>query len=251
MLAAPPPPLPTTSLAARLLNVFATPGDVFEEVKTSPVVHSNWLVPALLGLILGVVVVWMLFSQPVFIQHLREQWSHAYDGMIKAGKMSQADADKGVAMMEKMALPLGMAGAAVVGFTRIFWWAFVLWLLGLLFLKVKISYLKAVEVAGLATMIGLLGDLVTFLLTTSLGKETSPSLAMAVADFNPKNPLHLAFAAANIFSFWVIGVMSIGLARLANVAFARAMFWVAIYWISLQFILISVGALAGSLAAGK
>ena len=36
------------SLAARLLNVFATPGDVFDDVKVAPASTANWLVPALL-----------------------------------------------------------------------------------------------------------------------------------------------------------------------------------------------------------
>ncbi|MFO1487772.1 MAG: YIP1 family protein [Verrucomicrobiota bacterium] len=251
MPAAPPPPTPPTSLAARLLNVFATPTEVFDEVKSSPPRPANWLVPALLGGLLGVLAVWMLYSQPAFRQQMHERLASTYDGAVKGKKMSQAEADKAVALMERIQLPAGMAGAAVTGFVRIFWWAFILWLLARLFLKVRLGYLKVLEAAGLATMIGLLGDLVTFLLTTSLGKDTSPSLAMAVSDFNPKNPLHLAFAAANLFSFWIIGVMSLALARLAAVPFARAMFWVATYWVLLQFIIITLAAAVGSLAGMK
>lgn len=49
-----PPPAPansplSTSLIARWLNVFVTPGEVFEEVKASPPASSNWLVPLLLS----------------------------------------------------------------------------------------------------------------------------------------------------------------------------------------------------------
>ena len=47
---APPeaPPPPAMSLVGRLLNVFATPGDVFQEVKAAPETAANWLVPALI-----------------------------------------------------------------------------------------------------------------------------------------------------------------------------------------------------------
>ena len=38
-------PAPASSLAARLTNVFVSPGEVFEEVKVSPPTVSNWLVP--------------------------------------------------------------------------------------------------------------------------------------------------------------------------------------------------------------
>ena len=44
----PAPPAPATSLVARLLNVFAAPTEVFEEIKTSRSTTANWLVPALI-----------------------------------------------------------------------------------------------------------------------------------------------------------------------------------------------------------
>ncbi len=247
----PPVPPPATSLAARLLNVFATPGEVFEEVQAAPPGAANWLVPAVLAAVVGVAAVLILFSQPTFVQHMREQWAGGYDGMVKAGKMSQVDADKAVAVIERFAQPVGCVAVVAVSFARVFWWALVLWLLALLFLKRQCGYLKAVEIAGLASMISLLGGIVALLLTVNFGKESAPSLALAVSDFNPKNPLHLALAAANLFDFWILGVMAVGLARLARVPFARALFLVAGYWLVLQVFLIFVGAVFGQLLSLK
>ena len=45
---------PASSLASRLLNVFAAPGDVFEEIRTGTPSTANWLVPLLLACLLGV-----------------------------------------------------------------------------------------------------------------------------------------------------------------------------------------------------
>ena len=247
----PPVPPPATSLAARLLNVFATPGEVFEEVQAAPAQAANWLVPAILAVIVGVAAVLIQFSQPAFVQHFREQAAGTYDGMVKAGKMSQADADKFVGIIEKVAQPAGCAAVVAGSFARVFWWALVLWLLALIFWKKKFSYLKAVEVAGLASMISVLGSIVALLLTVNFGKESAPSLALAVTDFNPKNPVHLALAAANVFDFWILGVMAVGLARLARVPFARSLFLVAGYWLVLQLVLIIIGTLAGQLAGMK
>ncbi len=247
----PPLPPPATSLAARLLNVFATPGEVFEEVQAAPANAANWLVPAVLAAVVGVAAVLILFSQPSFLQHSREQWASGYDGMVKAGKMTQAAADKAVGMIERFAQPMGCVAVVVLSFARAFWWALVLWLLALLFLKTQFSYLKAVEVAGLASMISLLGGIVALLLTVNFGKESAPSLALAVSEFNPRNPLHLALAAANLFDFWILGVMAVGLARLARAPFSRALFLVAGYWLVLQVLLIFIGALAGQLLTMK
>ncbi len=59
----PPPlgtPAPTTSLAGRLLNVFAAPGEVFEEVKATPPSVANWLVPVIIYAVVGAISVCMV-----------------------------------------------------------------------------------------------------------------------------------------------------------------------------------------------
>ena len=59
---------PSTSLGARLFNVFATPGDVFEEVRQSKPCVGNWLLPMFLSCVIGVISVLVIFSQEA-IQH--------------------------------------------------------------------------------------------------------------------------------------------------------------------------------------
>ena len=242
-----PRPTPTTSLAARLLNVFATPGEVFDEVKTTPSTPANWLVPTLLSAVVGVLASLLIFSQPAIVQQLHEQQAKAIDQQVKAGTMTQADADKALPMIEKFTGPamlkiFGSVGAVVGSFIRLFWWAFVLWLAAKLFLKVDLSYLKVAEAAGLATMISLLGGIVALLLTVNLGKLfSSPSLALAVSDFDAQKKSHLLLGAANVFSFWFIGVLSSGLSRLAGVPFGRAMFLVLTYWLFQELLLIFSG----------
>lgn len=252
----PPPPTapkaPTTSLAARLLNVFAIPGDVFEEVKAAPHAVANWLVPALIASVVGAVSAVLMFSQPTIQQQLREKQEHMMEQQVKAGKMTRAQADQALTVAEKFTSPammkiFGAFSAVVASFVRVFWWALVLWLLGRWFLKSPISYLKATEVAGLAGMIAVLGGIVSLLLIVNLGKLFStPSLALTISDFDEKNKSHLLLGAVNVFNFWLLGVMASGLARLAGVPFARAAFLVLGYWIiwSLCLIFIGLGTLA-------
>jgi hypothetical protein len=248
-----PSPAPMT-LAARLLNVFAIPGDVFDDVKAAERSAANWLVPVLLATVVGVISSIIIFSQPAIIQQIREQQARMYDDLAKSGKMTRADADKASDLAEKFSGPTvmkvtGSLGAMAASFARVFWWAFILWLLGLLFLKTRFSYLKALEVAGLATMISVLGSIVGLLLTVSFGKQSAPSLALAVGDFDAKNKFHLALAAANVFSLWLVGVMASGLARLAGAPFARTFMLVLAYWLALQFFLIF--AMAGAMSLMK
>jgi hypothetical protein len=232
---------PTTSLAARLMNVFATPSEVFEEVKASPHTAGNWLVPALIGSVVGVISVFIVLAQPAIQQQLREKQDQAIekrlDKMVQAGQLTrqQADQQKGIAekFMGPTVMKISGAFAAVFwSFARVFLWALVLWGLGMWLLRVRLEYLKALEVAGLAGMIGVLGTIVKLLLQVNLSNlASSPSLAIAVKNFDGTNPWHLVLAGLNGFDLWEVAVMAVGLARLARVPFARAGFSVFGVWV--------------------
>jgi hypothetical protein len=230
---------PATSLAARLLNVFAIPGEVFAGVKVSRNSIGNWLVPVLLLVIVGVFTAVIVVSQPAFqkqIQDLTERQAKALDEQVKAGKVQQLDAERAMAFTRAITTPASLkslfsVGAAVFGVTRVFWWGFVLWLLGRLFLKVRFGYPKALEVAGLGLMISMLGAVVMLLLMVNLPRLFSaPSLAFAVTDFDTSRQSLLLMGAANVFSLWLLGVLSVGLAKLSGVPFLRAAWFVFAAW---------------------
>ena len=62
----------STSLGARMLNVFATPSDVFDEVKISPPRTANWLVPTLLATLVGWIGVWLVLQQEAIKQQISD-----------------------------------------------------------------------------------------------------------------------------------------------------------------------------------
>ena len=255
-MATPPPaapPEPAMSLPARLLNVFAIPGDVFTEVKTARASLANWLVPALITCVVGAVAAMILFSQPAILQQIREQQEAALEKRVKADEMTRADADKAMVIIEKVSGPtmmkiIGGVGAVFWGFARVFLWATALWMVGRWVLRLQFPYGKALEVAGLASMIGVLGVIVTLLLQINLNNPAaSASLALAVQDFDPKKASNLALAAVNVFNLWQLGVMACGLARLAAVPFLRAAFVLVAFWMVFQFVWIALFAGLGRL----
>jgi len=243
---------PTMSLPARLLNVFAVPGEVFAEVKATPISTSNWLVPTLCSAIIGVIAAFIIFSQPAVIQQLREQQAKVMDQQVKAGKMTQAQADQALALMEKVTGPtlmkvIGGVGAVVASFVHAVWWGFILWLLSRWLLRVQIKYAKALEVVGLAMMIGVLGAIVGMLLIVNVGRlGATPSLALMVNDFDATRKSHLFMGAANVFYFWQVGVTAVGLSKLTQVPFVRALWVLLAFWLLQEsfFILVGMGQFA-------
>ena len=224
--AAEPKP-PSTGLWSRLMNVFAAPGEVFEEVKTSAPSTGNWLVPVLILIVAGMISSLVIFSQPDIVQQIHEQQQKAFDKQISAGKMTQAQADQATAMAEKFSGPtmltiFGCVGSVTTGFASLFWTAFVLWLIARFYLKVPVGYMKLLEVAGLAAMIMALAAVVKTLLivvTGNLYAALSPLLL--VKHFDPRSPLHNFMTLLDVMVFWLLAVRSVGLAKLTGATFGR------------------------------
>jgi hypothetical protein len=242
------PQPPAMSLASRLFNVFATPGDVFEEVKAAPETTSNWLVPALILIAVSWVAAAVIFSQPSIKQQLSDLTEQAIQRQIDSAHLSEQQADQARAMGEKWAGISSQIGAALVpvvaGFIFPFLWGLIIWLLGVQLFKGHFSYMKAVEVVGLANMVSVLDVIVRTLLIVGLGNlYASPSLVLLVKQFNPQNPVHGILGAVNVMTFWLLSVRAIGLARLSGASFAKSAVWVFCIWAAYTGSFIGIGAL--------
>ena len=229
----PPPPM---SLPARLFNVLATPGEVFDYIKTTAVSAANWVVPALLIIAVSWIGGTVVFSQDSIQQQLREIIDQGIEKQIQKQNLSGEKAEQARAIGSKFG-SIGTKIAAYVApvfiaFWIPFWWGLLLWLIGTKVFKADFAYMKAVEVTGLTGMVGVLDSILRTLLILIMGNLfASASLALFVKHFDNQNPAHGLLAAINIMSFWALALRGLGLARLSNVAFARAATWVFGTWV--------------------
>ena len=239
-------PQPTMSLGARLFNVLATPGEVFQAIRTTAVSNANWLVPGLLLIFVSWMGAWLIFSQDSIQQQLREITDQAVEKQIQKGKLSEQQAEQARAMASKfgsMGTKIAAYAAPVfVGLAIPFWWGLILWLVGTKALRADFPYMKGVEIAGLSSMVSVLDAIVRPLLILILGNIfASPSLAVFVKQFDPQNPVHGLLAVVNIMSFWVLTVRAIGLARITGAGFAKAAAWVFGVWAVLTGVMTGFG----------
>ena len=234
-------------LAGRLLNVFAAPGEVFDEIKTTPHRAANWLTPAILLIVLSWLSAWLIFSQGSIRQQISEMSNKAIDRQVEKGRLSSAQAEQARTVAEKFGSVGYKIGAFVVpvlvAFATPFWGGLILWLVGSFALKGHFPYLKAVEVAGLANMILVLDVIVRTLLIIITGNLfASLSLTLALKEFDPQNALHSLLAMVNVMVFWLLIVRAIGLARLSGASIGKAVVWIFGIWIVLAGIMIGFGA---------
>lgn len=230
------PSLGSTSLAARLFNVFATPGDVFEEVKSGKPSLGNWLAPVLLASLVGIISIWVMFSLPTVQQEVRNAQEKKFDEIARKQNMSPQQTEQFKEQMERFSgvtliKIAGTFGAVAGSFFWLFALALGIWLLGVKVLKGQFVYMQAVEVAGLGMMIGVLGGIVGLLLVVAKGSMfVSCGPALLLSEFDPKNKVHLALVALNVFSLWHLGVMSVGVSKLSGVSAAKAAGWLFGVW---------------------
>jgi hypothetical protein len=236
------PSPPAMSLPARLMNVFAIPGDVFDEVKKTPGSTANWLVTLLLFIGVGLVGVRLVYSQPAVQQQMREMNDQVIQKLVDKGRITKEQAEQQRNASEVGSKVSPYVGVVFSAFISPFWWGLIIWAVGKMAFKGNFGFMKAVEVAGLSNAICVLESIVTTLLSVSLGTlNASPSAALLVKNFDPQNTSHTLLGLANVMTVWVLAVRAIGLARLAGTRFAQAAAWVFGIWACYMGFFIAVG----------
>jgi hypothetical protein len=226
-LTAPNAPSVSTPLRGKLLNIFVSPGEVFEEVVASPPKPACWLVPTLLVCLSAII--------SLLIAPAREGRAAEVRQLAEAGAIVSSDTGK-LSSRLLSAAALTVAISAVAG---TFWSAFVLWFIGRMFLKTRFPFWKGAEVVGLTGMITALGAIVTALLMAATGDTAArPALSFFVGQSNPGNKVYAGLEAIHFFHLWTATVLAVGLSKLARVSFNEAAFWVFGYWVALRIALI-------------
>ncbi|MEN9678185.1 MAG: hypothetical protein RIS76_4081 [Verrucomicrobiota bacterium] len=233
---APPPVVPQepSSLGGRIVNVLVAPGEVWESIRTEAYRTSNWVVPLLIGIVAGILFVWVSFSQPGVIDEIIAQQVKAIDASVADGKMTEELAEKAREQMETMRpmmVTFGrLAGTVAMGVMAVvmqFLVALLLFLIARWGLKSAVSYWKCMEVTGLAGMVMVLGTLVTLFLVVLKGSmAANPGPILLFPDVAMGSPKQALLSSLNVFYFWWAAVLAGGLARLAGRSWAAAAFWV-------------------------
>jgi hypothetical protein len=234
-----PTQLSGTSLPARLLNLIAMPGTVFQEVCQSRHSIGNWLMPALLcGVLLAIFAATSL-SQPAIWKSYSDRFGQARAAQagalaeaVKAGRVTQAEMDSTLALIDKVGTvevvqPLAAAGGFAAGAGGIFWRALILWLLARVFVRTRISFGKSLEVAGLASMITFLGTALSLVLTMNGANISVPAAGGLLSSRPAVSELVLS-----LVDYWQVAVLGIGLGRLTGLSWPRGILLVFGYWLA-------------------
>lgn len=221
-----------------LLNVYAAPGEVFDQIKAAPTRNALWAIPVALAIIVGILSIFVVFSDPMIESQLRDRMEQQIEEQIAREQIPPEEAD---ALREQMASFAGgtmfkiggSLGVIVLTFASILVVSAVMLLVGKLGFKASAPYGKVMEVVGASMMINhVLGTAITMLLILATGSlYATPGLGLLIGEFDPENEVHVLASAVNVFSLWYLAVLSIGLGKLFDVTTGKAAVWVVGLWV--------------------
>jgi hypothetical protein len=235
-------PPESSSLADRLANVIAAPGEVFAEIKNTPARVSNWLVPLTLACIATVVYLCVAFSQPAVQRAVQEQRENAMRKQVAAGKITQAQADQATAVTERLLTPtvlkmIAGAGAVLAMSGGLFLMALAIWIALKYCAPAKVPYRKVLEVCGLSLVIDVPQKALRLWLVMwkqNLLATASPTLFLE----NPStaNRAHVFLSMIDVVDFWWLAVLSLGVSRIASIRYRNAAFIVFGVWFGFRIV---------------
>ena len=206
-----------------MLNMFVTPGDVFEQVIARPFRQSTWITPVLFVCLAGIFL--------VAVGTTADQTSGAVRALIETGHLATPQAEA----LTLHWMPLSVVVVCAAALVGTFWSATIIWAMGRFLLKARFPFSKALNIVALTGTILALGSVVTGLLVLAAGDGAiRPALSVFLPRLASESPAIVAAGVFNLFHFWSTSVLGIGLSRLARVSLKEALFWVFGWWLVLR-----------------
>lgn len=223
------------SFSEKLVNIFTAPGELFENVRLTGKTTSNWLIPMLLFIIVAVLLNQLIFTNPSLVNQMSALMQKGIDEAVAKGSMTAQQAEQAGQFMRPDSMMFriqSIVGIVLITPIALFLLALVYWLLGRWGMSAHAPYMKVVEVAGLTFFISILETIVTTLLQYGLDSLfAGPNLALFVSDYDLQNKLHMALSKVNVFTFWDLTVVSIGLSKLFQRHLPKVLVLVFALWI--------------------
>lgn len=228
-------PVKPMSFTDKMVNIFAAPGELFDDVRVTPPTPSNWVVPMLMFIVVAFLMSRVMFMNPLLVGQMTDMVQSGIDKMVESGKLTPEQAET-AAEMSKPGSTMFMiqqgVGILIMAPIVLFLLSLIYWLLGKWGMKGTAPFMKVVEVVGLTFFISIAENIVTTILMYVMDSITaSPSLGAFVSNFDFQNKLHMALAKVNIFTFWDLSVISIGLSRIFQRDLAKVLVIVFALWI--------------------
>ena len=225
------------SFTDKFVGILSSPGETFQTIVGTEPKTSNWALPLVLTMIVGIIFTLVVFTQPAIQEQMSEAQFKAMQQRVADGKMTQEQMDTAVEKNpakpgSPMFLIFGGIGVVIVMSFALFAYSGVYFLIGKVAYKSAIPYTKVLEVNGLGLFVAAIVALLSMVMIVAMGSlYATLSPALLVSNFDPTNKQHKLLAALNILEFWNMYVVGVGLSKVWNTSLGKSLGAVGGVWI--------------------
>lgn len=218
------------SKSEAMTGVITAPSETFETIAHSPKMNY-WILPIIIFIVCNLIATFLAMNDADLMTNIMNEKKAAlqqqFDEKVKSGDMTQEQANQSMEMSEKFMNPKGPFFQAVgYGFSVIgpFLLLFVMSVFILIIMKIfrsDISFGNTLNVVGLSLILFGISAIITNILSVLMGNAQTLSLGLLLNKESIGNQLHTFISALDVFSIWMIILISIGLSKIGKVSFAK------------------------------
>jgi len=214
-----------------MVGVFTEPGNTYEAIAQTKGVYY-WVFPILICIVLGLISAFIgqsdkqLFGDMMDKQ--KKKMHEKMDEQVKAGKMTQEQAQQQIEATEKFMDPNGIffkimayVGASV-GIAIMFILVSLLYFIGLKIFKSQAGFADAMNVVGLAMLISSIGGLLAMVLSVVMGHFTSVGLGLILKEENVGEKVYKLATSLDVFTIWEHVIYAIGLSKVGRISMGQS-----------------------------
>lgn len=224
-----PEPTNEMSFSDKFVGILSSPGEVYQSIVGTEPKTSNWSIPMIIAMLIGMIFTFVVFSQPAIQDQMNDATYKSYQQRVADGKMTQEQMDRAVDMNpakpgSPMFLIFGSVGVVVVIAFALFAYSGVYFVAGKMLFKSTVPYAKVLEVNGLSFFVAAVVSLLTMVIVVSMDSlYASLGPTLFISDFDPMNKQHKLAAALNLLEFWNLYVIGVGLSKVWNVTIGKSL----------------------------
>lgn len=223
-----PEPTVEMSWSDKFVGILSSPGEVYQSIVGTEPKTSNWAMPLVLTMIVGIIFTFTVFTQPAIQDEMSAAQYKSFEKRVADGKMTQEQMNQAVENNpakpgSPMFLIFGVAGVVVVISFSLFAYSGVYLLAGKMVGGSAVSYSKILEVNGLSFFVSAVVSLISIVIVVAMGSlYASLSPVLFIDSFDPMNKEHKLMAALNILEFWNMYVVAVGLSKVWNTSLGKS-----------------------------
>lgn len=246
-----PEPSTEMSISDKFVGILSSPGEVYQTIVGTEPNTKNWAIPLVLTIIVGIIFTFVVFTQPAIQQQMQETQYKAMQQRVADGKMTQEQMDRATEMNpakpgSPMFLIFGSVGVVFVISISLFLYSLVYFVAGKFAFHSIVPYKKILEVNGMAMYVAAVVSLLSMVIVVAMGSiYASLSPVLFISDFDPTNKQHKLMAALNLFEFWNLFVIGVGLSKVWNVTIGKSLGVVGGVWLVWTLVKVFVGSAFG------